>query len=110
MWLTLLAVSIPIENCSTIGFIRIAEIGVWLKKYKISIKSIKTKVVDTVGAGDSFQAGVISWLMNNNLIFKNKLKTLDKTEWKSCLDYANKIASFCCMKEGCDPPFEKDLT
>ena len=47
-------------------------IGVTLytKKYKISIKSIKTKVVDTIGAGDSFQAGVISWLMNNNLIFK----------------------------------------
>ena len=87
-------------------------IGVTLytKKYKISIKSIKTKVVDTIGAGDSFQAGVISWLMNNNFIFKNKLKILDKTEWKSCLDYANKIASFCCMKEGCDPPFEKDLT
>ena len=53
-------------------------IGVTLytKKYKISIKSIKTKVVDTIGAGDSFQAGVISWLMNNNFIFKNKLKNI----------------------------------
>jgi fructokinase len=82
----------------------------YTKKFKIKTQSINIKVVDTVGAGDSFQAGIFSWLMKNNFLFNKNFELLAESEWSACLNYANKIASLNCMKEGCDPPFEKDLT
>ena len=79
------------------------------KKLKINIKSIKIKISDTVGAGDIFHAGILSFLYKNKLLTKSKLENLNKETWINCLNFATKAASINCMREGCDPPSEYEI-
>ena len=81
----------------------------YTKKFRISIKPIKVKVSDTVGAGDIYHAGMLSYLFKNKLLTKLKLENLSKNKWVECLNYASKAAAINCMREGCDPPSSSEI-
>ncbi|PPR45507.1 MAG: Fructokinase [Alphaproteobacteria bacterium MarineAlpha5_Bin6] len=102
-WIKKNKVSIVILTKGSLGA------SLYTDNYKINVKAKKIKVIDTVGAGDSFQAGIISWLNNHNLLKEKKFLKLKKNHWKSCLEHASKIASHCCKNEGCDPPWAKEV-
>ncbi len=56
----------------------------------------KTEVVDTVGSGDAFTAGLALGMLTGS-----DLGTIN--------DYANRVASFVCSKRGATPPLPEDL-
>ena len=35
--------------------------------------------------------------------------TITKKNWINCLNFASKIAELNCLKEGCEPPYFKDI-
>ena len=65
------------------------------------------KLCDTVGAGDTFMASVLSWVIKNEKL--NELALLELNEKKGLLNYAAKAAALNCEKQGCNPPWKNEL-
>ena len=65
------------------------------------------KLSDTVGAGDTFMASVLAWVIKNEKL--NELALLELNEKKDLLNYAAKAAALNCEKQGCNPPWENEL-
>jgi fructokinase len=64
-------------------------------------------LVDTVGAGDSFTAGLLDGLGRADLIGgarRDALARIDESSLISALDEASLIASITCSRPGADPP------
>jgi fructokinase len=64
-------------------------------------------LVDTVGAGDSFTAGLLDGLGRADLLGgprRDDLAGIDETSLISVLDDASLIASITCSRPGADPP------
>jgi fructokinase len=64
-------------------------------------------LVDTVGAGDSFTAGLLDGLGRADLIGgarREALARIDQSSLISVLDEASLIASITCSRPGADPP------
>lgn len=59
-------------------------------------------VVDTVGAGDTFTAGLLHRLTEQDLL--GRLGALDHAELAAALDYAAAAAALTCTRPGADPP------
>ena len=65
------------------------------------------KLSDTVGAGDTFMASVLVWLIKNENM--KRLGVLELKEKQDLQYYAGKAASLNCKKQGCNPPWENEL-
>ena len=79
----------------------------------VRLPARKVEVADTVGAGDSFMAGLIAWLDMRNLLgadARNKLRDLSPQELRNLLDYANRAAAITCSRPGADPPWAQELS
>jgi fructokinase len=64
-------------------------------------------LVDTVGAGDSFTAGLLDGLRRADLVGgerREALARIDESSLLSVLDEASLIASITCSRPGADPP------
>ena len=57
-------------------------------------------IVDTVGAGDTFQAALMAWLWHNQKLHR----TLLDDEVEQMLRFASEAAFLNCTKAGCQPP------
>ena len=67
------------------------------------------KVVDTIGAGDSFQAAVLAALHRLGRIERQRLRDITAAELKRALSFACKCAAFTCTRAGADPPRSREL-
>jgi fructokinase len=65
------------------------------------------KLSDTVGAGDTFMASVLVWLIKNENM--KRLGVLELKEKQDLQYYASKAASLNCKEQGCNPPWENEL-
>jgi fructokinase len=61
-------------------------------------------VVDTVGAGDTFHAGLLSWLDANNLLAPEGIAGLTEGQVTGALDFAAAAAAIVCTRRGANPP------
>jgi fructokinase len=65
-------------------------------------------VVDTIGAGDAFGAGLLAWLYDHHRL--NRDLRLDREELHAALEFACLVASITCTRAGADPPHRAELT
>ena len=66
-------------------------------------------VVDTVGAGDTFNAGFMAKIVEKNLMTKRALAHISLAELLASLTYAVKVASVNVSRQGANPPWISDL-
>lgn len=69
-------------------------------------------LVDTVGAGDSFMAALISGLAQlgaHGRGGRKRLETLDRKELRALAAYANRAAAITCSRPGANPPHSAEL-
>lgn len=69
-------------------------------------------VADTVGAGDSFMAGLISGLAQLDAIGagrRTRLRSLTPDELHALAAYANRAAAITCSRQGANPPRKDEL-
>jgi fructokinase len=64
---------------------------------------------DTVGAGDSLMAGVLSWLNERNLLKPGKLETLGRGALADMLRFGAVVAGINCGRKGCKPPTRAEV-
>lgn len=79
------------------------------EKVEVKGKAIEVEVVDTVGAGDAFTAGLLGWLYEHNYLQINQLDAIPTEELRTALEWAAYIASITCTRRGADPPFRSEL-
>jgi sugar/nucleoside kinase (ribokinase family) len=61
-------------------------------------------VADTVGAGDSFTAGLLASLHGSGLLRRELLERLSAAKLDEALTYASRVAAITCTRVGADPP------
>ena len=67
------------------------------------------KIADTVGAGDTFQAALITWLTEQQLDSIEGVKQLGREQIDSMLKFAVQAAALTCSKTGPDLPYRQQL-
>ena len=68
-----------------------------------------SQVVDTVGAGDTFQCALLTWLAEHDALSAEALRTLPKASLASALDFAGRAAAITCSRRGADLPRRSEL-
>ena len=72
---------------------------------EVFVKSKKVDVVDTIAAGDSFNAGFLLSLDEQGLLDRVSLDIISDTQLEKALSYANKVASITVTKKGANSPW-----
>jgi fructokinase len=70
----------------------------------VEVDAPRVKIVDTIGAGDSFQAALLFILRQMNRISAELLAKLDAGQLERALSFAAACATLTCQRRGADPP------
>jgi fructokinase len=70
----------------------------------VEVQAPAVDVVDTIGAGDSFQAALLFALHALGRIGKNRLEGMTQDELRRALSFAANCAAVTCTRAGADPP------
>jgi fructokinase len=71
---------------------------------------VAVQVVDTVGAGDTFQAAMLTWLAEHQRLTIDGVATLEATALQALLDFATRAAAITCSRRGADLPRRGEVT
>lgn len=86
------------------------EVKAWTQKgYQYTTRPPACKVVDTVGAGDTFQAALLMQLLRHGDPKKSLLE-LEQQGLHDLIDFAAKAASITCSRTGPDLPRTDELS
>jgi fructokinase len=75
----------------------------------VEVQAPTVKVVDTIGAGDSFQAALLFALRAIGRIGRASLAQITPGELSRVLSFAADCAAFTCGRAGADPPRASDV-
>ena len=75
----------------------------------VEVKAPKIEVVDTIGAGDSFQAALLFALRELRCIGRSKLQATALDELRRALSFACECAAVTCTRAGADPPWQREV-
>ena len=72
---------------------------------QIEIPASRVKVVDTIGAGDSFQAALLFALREQGRLARKQLASISAGELRRALSFAAYCSGVTCTRPGADPPW-----
>ena len=81
----------------------------WTRTARADVPTPQVKVIDTVGAGDTFQAGLLTWLDEHGALTPEALAALDSNALGALLGFAAKAAAITCSRRGADMPRRSEL-
>jgi fructokinase len=81
----------------------------WTAQHHVATAPVKVNVVDTVGAGDTFQAALLTALAERGVLTRAALQTLTPTVLIDVLAFAAQAAAITCSRRGADLPRRAEL-
>lgn len=75
----------------------------------ISVPGKRINVVDTVGAGDTFHAAILSYLNKSGQLTKSGVAGLTVQELGRAIDFAVTAAAITCSRQGADLPRKTEV-
>jgi fructokinase len=95
---------IAIATMGEVGAMAVTRQGI---AARVSARTVK--VVDTVGAGDTFQAALLTWLAEHGRLSPDDLASLSADDLNGLLTFAARAASITCARRGADIPRRSEL-
>ena len=81
----------------------------YTKNFSIDAPARPVAVADTVGAGDTFNGGLLASLHEAGLLEKPKLAALGESDLRAALDFAIRAAAVTVSRPGANPPWRHEL-
>jgi fructokinase len=81
----------------------------YTKSGSLQRPAVPVQVVDTVGAGDTFTAGLLCSLEKAGLLSKPALAGIEPSALTACIDFAARAAAITCSRAGANPPWAHEL-
>ena len=76
---------------------------------EVSVSAPAITVADTVGAGDTFNAGFLAALDRAGLLSKAAVADLSEPALTAALELGVRVAAITCSRPGADPPWAHEL-
>ena len=79
------------------------------KSSTVEVAAKKVEVVDTVGAGDAFSAGVLAAISKRGLLCKDRLDDLSEEDLASFLELGAMVSAVTVSRKGANPPYRHEI-
>jgi fructokinase len=76
---------------------------------RVDVPVRRVEVADTVGAGDTFNAGVLARLSQLGLLNKSALAEITPEAVRDALEYGAKVAAITVSRAGANPPWKHEI-
>lgn len=86
-----------------------AGLTVYTRAGRYSVPGVRTRVVDTIGAGDTVNGALLHVLSELDLLSADALAGLSADTWRTVLGFAARAAAVTCARAGAEPPFAQEL-
>jgi len=77
---------------------------------RTEVPAVAVKIADTIGAGDTFTAGMLVWLAQQEKLTKRGVAALALDDLTAMLSFAARAAAVTVSRPGADPPWLRELT
>lgn len=77
---------------------------------RVDVPAQRVTIADTVGAGDTFNAGVLASLLQAGLLSKTQVPQIDEGALSAALALGAKVAAVTVSRAGANPPWAHELT
>lgn len=81
----------------------------WTRQQALDLAPVAVPVVDTVGAGDTFQAAMLVALAERGLLRADALQALPSDDLRAVGSFAMQAAALTCSRRGADLPRRSEL-
>ncbi len=81
----------------------------WTAAGRADAAPVKVAVIDTVGAGDTFQAALLTWLAEQGRLSPAGIAALSTADTGAALAFAARAAAITCSRRGADMPRRAEL-
>lgn len=76
---------------------------------EVSVAAARAEVVDTVGAGDTFNAGLLASLAEKGLLSKEKIAMVSDDDLAGAMALAAQCAAVTVSRKGANPPWRSEF-
>ena len=102
-----------IESGASLMVVTLGKKGAFAVNKKLEIVEVtanEIEVIDTIGAGDTFAAALITQLLENSWINKNALDILSSDDLTEILTNCSAASAITCSREGANPPHRHEVS
>ena len=102
-----------IESGATLVIVTLGKKGAFAINKNLEIVEVSAKgisVIDTIGAGDTFAAALITQLLEHSWVNDNALEKLSKTDLTEILTNCSMASAITCSRQGANPPHRHEVS